>query len=77
MRGRVALGNLALDLIAVQLADESQFRRHTNACEYERKADLLQQPVSHGVIGFGLTDDAFQIVSLVEIERRQAKEARP
>src|SRR5947207_4772917 len=76
MRDCVALGNVAQDLVAVQLADKSQFRRRGNMRQDERKADLLQHPVRHRVVGLRLADDAFQIESLVEIERRQTKETR-
>src|SRR5215813_8647950 len=76
MRDEVALGNVAKDLIAVQLADKAQFRRCGNVRQDEGKTDLLQHPVRHRVVGLGLTDDALQIEPLVEIERRQAKKAR-
>ena len=42
----------------------------------ERKADLLQHAVRHRVVGFRFADDALQIESLIEVERRQAKEVR-
>ena len=45
-------------------------------CEDQRKADLLQHAVRHGVVGLRLADDPLQIESLVEVERRQAKETR-
>src|SRR5436190_2051150 len=76
MRDCVALGNVAQDLVAVQLADKSQFRRRGNMRQDERKADLLQHPVRHRIVGLRLADDAFQIKSLVEVERRQAKKTR-
>ena len=76
MRDCVALGNVAQDLIAVQLADNTQFRGCGNVRQSERKADLLQHAVCHRVVGLRLADDALQIESFVEIERRQAKEAR-
>ena len=76
MRDCVALGNVAPDLIAVQLADNAQFRRCGNMRLDERKADLPQHAVCHRVIGLRLADDALQIESLVEIERRQTKQER-
>src|SRR5512133_2553147 len=76
MRDCVALGNVPEDLIAVQLADNAQFRRCSNVRQDEWKADFLQHAIRHGVVGLRLADDAFQIESLVEIERRQAKQAR-
>jgi hypothetical protein len=76
MRDCVALSNVPEDLVAVQLADNAQFRRCSNVREDEWKADLLQHTIRHGVVGLRLTDDALQIESVVEIERRQAKQAR-
>ena len=76
MRDCVALGNVAQNFIAVQLADNAQLRRRGNVRQDERKADLLQHAVRHRVVGFRFADDALQIESLVEVERRQAKEAR-
>ena len=72
----VALGNVAENLIAVQLADEGQFRPCGNVSQNERKAYLLQHAVRHGIVGFRLADDSLQVESLVEIERGQAKELR-
>ena len=42
----------------------------------ERKTDSLQHAVRHRVVGFRLANDTLQVESLVEVERRQAKEAR-
>ncbi len=42
----------------------------------ERKTDSLQHAVRHRIVGFRLADDTLETESLVEIERRQAKEAR-
>ena len=74
MRDCVALGNVAQNFIAVQLADNAQLRRRGNVRQDERKADLLQHAVRHPVVGFRFADDALQIESLIEVERRQAKD---
>jgi hypothetical protein len=76
MRDRIALGYVAQDLIPVQLADEAQFRPCGNVRQDERKAYLLQHAVRHRVIGLKLADDALEVESLVEIQRRQAKQER-
>ena len=68
MRDCVAFGNGAQDLIAIQLADNAQFRRCGNVRQDEWKADLLQHTVRHRVVGLRLADNALQIESLVEIE---------
>ena len=76
MRDQVVLGNIAQDLIAVQLANNAQFRRCGNVPQNQRKTDLRQHPVRHQIVALSLADDPLQIESVVEIDRRQAKEAR-
>ena len=73
----VALDNVAQNLISVQLADNTQFRRRGDVRQDERKADLLQHAVRHRVVGLRLADDALQIESLVESSADKQKRRAP
>ncbi len=76
VRVQVALSHAAKDLITVQFAYDAYLRRCGYMRQDEGKTDFLQHAVRHRVVGFRLANNTLQTESLVEVERRQAKEAR-